>query len=303
MRRCAANRTAAIGPAQPARVGTVHDLGPADHAGKRITARQSLGDGHHVRLDIVVLDRKQPARAGKTRLHLVTDQQDAVFVTEFTQAFHKALGRDIKTALALNRLDDHGRDTGRLDLPLEQARQRGQGVRFAHAMMFNGERGLINLRRKRAEARLVRHDLAGQPHGQHGTSVKRPREGDNGRTRGMVAGDLDSVLHRLGPGGHQQGLGVPDWRGPVEPFGERDISLVGRDLKGRVREPLILCRDRLDQPRMRMAGVGHGNARGKIDIAPAVRIPQFGVLRPLDKDRRGRGHAARHRIGAAPEKF
>ncbi|MMZ70614.1 hypothetical protein D1872_336990 [compost metagenome] len=34
-----------------------------------------------------------------------------------------------------------------------------------------------------------------------------------------------------------------------------------------------------------MAGVEHRDAGGEVDVAIALHVPQFGVLRPLDKDR------------------
>jgi hypothetical protein len=40
-----------------------------------------------------------------------------------------------------------------------------------------------------------------------------------------------------------------------------------------------LLRHSLHDPRMAVAGVEHGNARGKIDVTPSIDVPQLGILR------------------------
>ncbi len=46
-----------------------------------------------------------------------------------------------------------------------------------------------------------------------------------------------------------------------------------------VSERQRLLRHSLHDSRMTMAGVEHGDAGGEVDVAPAVDIPQLGILR------------------------
>ena len=56
------------------------------------------------------------------------------------------------------------------------------------------------LARERAEAGLVRRDLAGQRHAHEGAAVEGAGERDHAGAAGGSAGDLDRVLDRLGAG-------------------------------------------------------------------------------------------------------
>jgi hypothetical protein len=89
----------------------VHDLGLAEHAGERQASRDRLRDRDQVGLDAVVLDAEHPARCGRSRLHLVDDEDDAVLVAESPHALDELRRRDHESALALDRLE-HDRRHG-----------------------------------------------------------------------------------------------------------------------------------------------------------------------------------------------
>ncbi len=81
-RRGLRDRVADVRAADGAVVGGVEDLGLAEHARKRKAAGDRLRDGDQVGLDVVVLDREQPAGAAKAGLHLVGDEADPVLVAD-----------------------------------------------------------------------------------------------------------------------------------------------------------------------------------------------------------------------------
>ena len=79
-----------------------------------------LGDGHEIRLDALVFDREQLARAAEAGLDLVDDHHDAVLVADLAQLRKEAGRRRVEATLALHGLDDHRRDALRLEIRLEQ---------------------------------------------------------------------------------------------------------------------------------------------------------------------------------------
>ncbi len=83
--RRAGEGRAAVGAAESARSGRIHDVRPADHRRQWHAAGHALGDRHEIRLNPGVLDREHTTRAGETRLDLVHDEQDAVLVTQGAQ--------------------------------------------------------------------------------------------------------------------------------------------------------------------------------------------------------------------------
>ena len=59
-------------------------------------------------------------------------------------------------------------------------------------------------------------------------------------------------------------------------------------------EAAHLLLHRLHDLRMAVAGVEHGDATGKIDVALAFHVPDFGVVAAVDEDLVGVAHAARN---------
>ncbi|MNQ55387.1 hypothetical protein D3C85_694810 [compost metagenome] len=120
-------------------------------------------------------------------------------------------------------------------------------------------------------------------------------EGDGAAAAGVGAGYLDGVLHRLGAGGEEEGtLGGRARHQGVELLGKLDIARVGGDLEAGVAELLELLAHGGDHLGVVVAGVEHGDAGGKVDVAVALHVPQLGVLGPVDEDRQQGADALYH---------
>ena len=158
---------------------------------------------------------------------------------------------------------------------------------------------MVDLRREGTEAALVRHDLAGETHGEQRPAVKPAGEGDHGGAFGMDPRNLDGILDRLGSGIEEQRFlrKVPRRR-RIQPLGEADVGLVGSHVETGMGEQFRLLRHRRHHPRVPMTGVDHRDARGEIDEAPALHVPEFGVLRLGHVNALG-GDAIRHGRGLA----
>ena len=157
------------------------------------------------------LANQAPVRQ-KPRLHLVGDEQDAVLGAPGGQMRAGTRGRHDEAALALDRLDEHAGHVAGADLLVDQVE--GPVGRIAPLMPAGipervGHRHPVHLRGERPEPVLVGHVLGGQGHGQVGAAVVGVIEHDDRLAAGGVAGHLDGVLDRLGPGVEQgRGLGV-----------------------------------------------------------------------------------------------
>ena len=83
-----------------------------------VSARQRFGKKNHIRFNIPVLDREKTASAADAGLNFVRDKQGSMSPAELSRAFEIIVGRHID-ALALDRLDNKGRDRPRMERPLE----------------------------------------------------------------------------------------------------------------------------------------------------------------------------------------
>ena len=221
----------------------------------------------------------QPASGpGKAALHFVNHQDDAVLVADPPQGLQETRRRDVKAALALYRLDHHGGDPGRIDVAAQQALQPGQRGGFADAVQRVGIRRVVDLGRKRPEAELVRCDLAGQAQRHVGAAVIAAVKADHAGTARVGPGDLDSVFHRLGTGSEKGGFpGVGTRHQRIEPLGHLDIQRIRHNLVAGVRKALHLRLDGSCDLRVQVTAVEDTDAAGKIDVAPALLVPQLGV--------------------------
>jgi hypothetical protein len=128
-------------------------------------------------------------------------------------------------------------------------------------------------------------------------SIVRPwtaPERDHGRAVGVSAGDLDRVLHRLGPGGQEDALvGFALADQAVQLFGKFQIRPIGRDLKGHVGNAFKLLLHRCHDARMVVADVEYADACDEVEILLAFHIPNQCALGAGDGDRMGGEDAAR----------
>jgi hypothetical protein len=86
--------------------------------------------------------------------------------------------------------------------------------------------------------------------------------------------DLDGVLDGLGTRTQEHRLlGEIARRQRIEPLGEPNVGLVGRNMKAGMGECLRLLRHGLHDARMTVSGIEDGDSGREIDETPAVDIP------------------------------
>ena len=137
----------------------------------------------------------------------------------------------------------------------------------------------------RAQAPLVGHDLAGQGHGQKGPAVEPVLKGDDTAPPGMVAGDLDRVLHGLGSGVGKHGLfGSPAGDQPVQFFGQLDIGPVHHHVETGVKIFIRLGFDRLHHLPVAVPHVEDPDSPGEIDKFTPVHIRDQSPFGPGDEE-------------------
>ena len=89
-----------------------HHFVAHDQAAHRDVARgQALGDGHHVRLEVVEITAEPLAGATKTTNHFIGHEQDVVLGQDFLDAWPVGGWRHNHTARALDRLGNKGTDS------------------------------------------------------------------------------------------------------------------------------------------------------------------------------------------------
>ena len=220
-----------------------------------------------------------------------------MLVAKLAQCLQEFRRGGIETAFALHRLDDDRGTVGRCQVDLEQVVDGFQRILDRYAMVLDRERRVINLGRERTEQVLVRGDLSGQAHRQHGPAVETAVECDHAPATGMRACDLDRVLDRLGAGGDEDRLLLRRSRGElVEFFGEAHGHVVRGHHDAGMAEVLYLLGDRGGDLRVAVTGRGDRDTGTEIDVTIALDVPQFGALGARDVDRRDIALAARNRF-------
>ena len=121
----------------------------------------------------------------------------------------------------------------------------------------------------------------GHGHGQRGAAVKRALKDDDVGPAGGVAGQLDGALHRLGARvGEKEGIQRPGHH-LAQGLGQAQQGLMVIDVHLGVQHAGCLGGDGLHDTRMAVAGVGHANAAGKVQVAVALDVPDVDPLAPL----------------------
>ena len=200
----------------------------------------------------------------------------------------------MEAALALHGLVDHaGEESGSTWL-LNSASTDCQRLGGADAAVRVRRLRAVDLRRERAEALLVRHHLGGQAHAHQRAAVEGVLEAHDRRATGVVAGDLDGVLGRLGAGVDQQRLVRPGARvaGDEAPA-DLEERLVLRDRVALVQVLRGLLLDRRDDALRRVAAVQDADAADEVDVLAPFDVGQARAVRVLHEDR-GRRDTARH---------
>ena len=220
-------------------------------------------------------------------LDLVGHHDDAMVIAEFSQIGQELGFGDIITAFALDRFEEHGSDLVRRRITSKQGLERPDCVIKSDAVISVGKRDAVDLGWERPKADLERHHARTQSHADIGASVITVGEGDEGGAPGVVARDLDRVLHGLAAGRKEQGFLCEVTRAEcVQPFGEGDIAFIGADLETGMGEVIKLRLDRLNHLLMTVTDILTTDAAAKVNIALAGDIPNFGIVGMLGRERR-----------------
>ncbi|MCY1421771.1 hypothetical protein D9M71_374350 [compost metagenome] len=209
-----------------------------------------------------------------------------MLVAQGAQALHQLFRRRQEATFTLNRLQDDRGDVLRLGIVLEDALDRSDGVVDAHTVQFVREQCAEDAAWHQAHASGVRHDLAGQAQGHHGTAVITAGEGDDASAASGSTGDLDGVFNGFGAGGDQQGLLVEvAWDQLVDLFAQLYVGLVSQHLEAGVADLGQLLLHGCNHFRVQVAGVQYCDAAGEVDQFAAFNVDHGRVLRGVDEDR------------------
>ena len=147
-----------------AAAGPVHHRGPRHDRPQRQSVGNPFGQAHDIALNPPVLAGKVLASPAKSALHFVQHQEHTVLVADLSQAWQKIVRRNDVAALALDRLDEDGRQLfNRTDRPQ-------QGV---HAFEI-AIAGVMDVRHQRREAPPLHGLGTGERHRPIGPPMKRP---------------------------------------------------------------------------------------------------------------------------------
>ena len=146
----ARHRVAAVGPAQPAGVDAVHQLGPPGDGGQGHAAGQGLGRGDQVGHHRPRGRRRTSRRSGRTRSGSRRPRTGTRLPAPGRHGGEEAGGRHHEAALALDRLDQHAGHVLRPHLPLDLLDGPGRGLFAGHPLGI---------------PQRVRHRAPGRPRG------------------------------------------------------------------------------------------------------------------------------------------
>jgi hypothetical protein len=148
----------------------------------------ALGGRHQIGHHLLVLDGEHHPGTGEPALDLVGDEQHVLGGAPPADPGQESRRGNDEAALALDRLDHHGRHPVRTDLLLDDA-DRPVGGLFTgdrgRLVERVGHRGAVDLPGERAETVLVGHVLRGHRHGQVRPPVVGVVEHDDGPTVGQ----------------------------------------------------------------------------------------------------------------------
>ncbi len=178
-------------------------------------------------------------------------------VAQLAKPPEKARRHRNEPRLALDRLDDHRRDRGRIDLGDESVLELPDAeidiLFFSHAVRRAKQlryRKPDDLGREGAEPALEQPVLAGKAQREQRAAVIAALETHNHRTPGELPRQLHGVLDGFGAAvGEDRLLPERAWRHLVQDLHEPHVRLVGGDQGADVDEFLGLPGDRLDDRR------------------------------------------------------
>ena len=278
--RRAGDRVAAVGAAQAAGVGGVHDLGAAGHRRQRHAGGDRFAADQQIGHQIVVLNRKQLAGAAHAGLHLVGDIEHAVLGAARAQVRGKARRQGQEAALALHGFDHHGGHGVRRHLGDQRMVELFDAVvdvnLFAHpggAAVEVGKGKTVDLGREGAEAALEQRIFAGHAEGHVAAPVIGALEHNERLPAGVGAGDLHRRLDRFGAAVEQRGfLGKIAGHQRIQALAHLNVGRIGGDDGAHVNELFGLCPDGIHHLARAVADCQRADAAGKVDIGVAIHI-------------------------------
>src|SRR2546426_1543337 len=266
----------------------------------RETAPEGLGHRQDVRHRLRVFDRPHLPSPAESRLDFVVDQQEAMVLGDLRDPIYPSRRRDDIASFALYRLDEDARgvlrrrDRFHVDVlddvrTVQIARRIGELVRTAVTVRI---RNVHDARHRREESGPLLRLARRQGERSLGAPVERSEEREEHLPLRVTLGDLDGGLVRLRPRiAEEDLLAVFAGRDLPQPLGERRLELV---IEVGAREMGKLCRlagDRLNDLRVRMTDVEHGNSGCEVDQEVSIDVFDDGAGGSLDDDRSrlGRG--------------
>ena len=243
-----------------------HDLGAGDGRADRHAGADALGREQDVRLHVPVLDGPHLAGASRARLDLVGDEQDAVAVAQLAQVREEVvLGNDV-AALALDGLDDDGRELVGGHQALEDAL-----LDLLDALV--AERHVVDAGKERTEVGVVLRLRCGEADGAHRAAVEGTQERDHVRAAGVVPGQLEAGLDRLGAGVADEGaLGARHGGDAGELRGGLGVDRQVVVARAEVLELVGLALDGGDDVRVAVPGGVDRDAGGEVQEHVAVDV-------------------------------
>ena len=202
-----------------------------------------------------------------------------MFVADLAQPSEEGGGRGEVAALALDRLDhDGGHIGGRHDPAQDRVPQHLELVGAVTAGLLApaanaGEGRVLDHRQQRSEPGPLADLRVGQRQRPHGAAVEAALEGDDPRSPGVEAGQLDRALHGLGSRVGEEHAGrLAERRDARQLLAEfhvaRLVEVSGRD----VDQPLGLLLDRRHHRRVAVTGGDDRDARREVEEPIAVDV-------------------------------
>src|SRR4051794_8128632 len=284
-RRRAARRVRAVrrAVAEHRAAGLPERLGDAagddDPAERQVAARHALREADHVRPHAEALGGEPGAEAAEGVDHGVDDEDDAGALAELGDALDVARRRLVDTARAHDGLDeDRGHPVGAdaLDLGLERLErvvrdERGVRVERPHVDTVGGDAADARAEAVRAVVALRAAD-----------EVHALRRADRGE---VAAGQLAGGVDRVAAARAEEDPRVVDRRQLAEALGQPQRRRVReRAERGVAREGAHLRGGGVDDLLAAVADVDVPQARGAVEVAPAVGVPDVRALAARDDD-------------------
>ncbi len=250
----------------------------------QVRAREALGHRHQVRHDVPVVDGEPPPGAPEAGHDLVADHQDVVPRADLADALDVAVRRDQDAVRPDDRLEEDRRDrVGALvaDHVLEAL----QALRDRARLLLAPAVG-VRVAHDPDEARLVgpAARVAGEGHRPEGRAVVGAIAGEDLVPAGVVAGELDRVLDRLGAAEGEEDLVEVAGQDLGQLRAEPPADL-GREAGHDVLELRRLLGDRVDDPPVAVADVHRHQLAVEVEDPLALGRVEVDALGVIDGDR------------------